>query len=104
MSDEATERTAVATARTDGTAAHRRKLMGTARGTLMLLGGGLGIVIYSLAIGVMAFFSAAPSPAATPDGRLATTAGIVGLLGLVGFVTLQHRRTRPANRTLPTVY
>ncbi|GGM41759.1 hypothetical protein [Haloarcula argentinensis] len=68
-----------------------RKLMGTTRGTLMLLGGGLGIIIYSLAIGAGAFFFGgflADSDAHTV--RLATTAGIVGLLGLVGFFTLQH--------------
>jgi len=68
-----------------------RKLMGTTRGTLMLLGGGLGISIYSLAIGAGAFFFGGFLADSAPHTvRLATTAGIVGLLGLVGFFTLQH--------------
>jgi hypothetical protein len=65
--------------------------MGTTRGTLMLLGGGLGVVIYSLAIGAAAFFLGGVVADSDPQTvRLATTGGIVGLLGLVGFFTLQH--------------
>ncbi|GCF14253.1 hypothetical protein Harman_21880 [Haloarcula mannanilytica] len=68
-----------------------RKLMGTTRGTLMLLGGGLMLVVYSFAIGAAAFFLGGVLAVSEPHTvRLATTAGIVGLLGLVGFVTLQH--------------
>ena len=68
-----------------------RKLKGTTRGTLILLGGGLGISIYSLAIGAGAYFFGGVLADSEPHTvRLATTAGIVGLLGLVGFFTLQH--------------
>ncbi|WP_199725369.1 hypothetical protein [Haloarcula sp. Atlit-7R] len=68
-----------------------RKLVGTTRGTLLLLGGGVGIIIYSLVIGVGAFFLGGFLTDSNPQTvRLATTAGIVGLLGLVGFFTLQH--------------
>ena len=68
-----------------------RKLMGTTRGTLLLLGGGLGIIVYSLAIGAGAFFLGGFLADSDPHAvRLATTAGIVGLLGFVGFLTLQH--------------
>ncbi len=68
-----------------------RKLKGTTRGALIFLGGGLGISIYSLAIGAGAFFFGGALADSDPHTvRLATTAGIVGLLGLVGFFTLQH--------------
>ena len=68
-----------------------RKLLGTTRGTLMLFGGGLMLAVYSLAIGAGAFFLGGILAGSEPQTvRLATTAGIVGLLVLVGFVTLQH--------------
>lgn len=68
-----------------------RKLKGTTRGTLILLGGGLAVAAYSLAIGVAAFFAGGLLFEGDPHTvRLATTAGIVALLGVVGFVTLQH--------------
>ncbi|KAA9400100.1 hypothetical protein Har1130_02250 [Haloarcula sp. CBA1130] len=68
-----------------------RKLKGTARGALIFLGGGLGIIAYSLVIGAGAFFLGGFLSESDPHSvRLATTASIVGLLGLVGFFTLQH--------------
>ncbi|NLV05492.1 hypothetical protein GOC83_04995 [Haloarcula rubripromontorii] len=68
-----------------------RKLKGTTRGALIFLGGGLGIVVYSLVIGAGAFFLGGFLSESDPHSvRLATTASIVGLLGFVGFFTLQH--------------
>jgi hypothetical protein len=68
-----------------------RSLRDSTRGVLLLVGGGLLIPLYSLGIGVTAFFGGGEIAASTPESvRLVTTAVLAGLFSLVAFVVLQR--------------
>lgn len=68
-----------------------RSLRGTTRGNILLVGGSLLVALYSLGIGIGAFFGGSEIATADPGTvRLATTGVLGGLAGLVAFVVLQR--------------